>query len=329
MEVFHQEVGGNQNSLILMADSRMIAAVFATMNRADVAEACLRALAVQSRPPELVVVSDNVSTDGTSDRLQQIEGLPFELVIHRMASNRGNAGGVEEAMDVAFSRGMDAVWILDDDSWPRPDALEQLLAGDWDRNVCRHSIQIDPRSGHLTWPLQVASASGGFLLIEKPEDLPNRDFFRTRITWTGALISREIRDSVGPVMGELFIRGEDEEYPLRMERNGHPQEAAKRSILDHPGPERLICWKFLGKRLFFEPGLADWKLYYKVRNMVWLKRRQSGLLGAISMAAAYLSATCMIDGIRRLPLLVNAARDGFLGRLGRWARHPSAIGSGS
>jgi hypothetical protein len=63
-------------------------------------------------------------------------------------------------------------------------------------------------------------------------------------------------------------------------------------------------------------------LYYKVRNMVWLKRHQSGLLGAIGMAAAYLSASCMIDGIGRLPLLISAARDGFLGRLGKWARHP-------
>ena len=42
-----------------------IAAVFATMNRAQTAVACVRALAAQTRPPDLVVVADNLSSDDT------------------------------------------------------------------------------------------------------------------------------------------------------------------------------------------------------------------------------------------------------------------------
>jgi GT2 family glycosyltransferase len=294
-----------------------IAAVFATMDRAPTAVACVRALAAQTRPPELVVVADNVSSDGTVAELESLTDLPFELVVHRMRENRGNAGGVEEAMELAFAKGADAVWILDDDSWPRPEALAAMLEKPWDAGVVRHPLQIDPKTGRFTWPLQVADGAGGWRLVDSVEEMPPGDFVRSRITWTGALVPREVRDAVGPVNGALFIRGEDEEYPWRIEQAGFPQEAVRRALMDHPGPETIVHWKFLGKNLFFERGLADWKLHYKVRNMVWLKRRQSGGPRALLMALSYVVAVARLDGVRRLPLVWRAARDGWTGTLGK------------
>lgn len=297
-----------------------IAAVFATMNRAETAIACVRALAAQTRPPEWVVVADNESSDTTVERLEELAPLPFRLIVHRMPENRGNAGGVEAAMDLAFGHGADAVWILDDDSFPRPEAVEELIAGMWDPSVVRHSIQIDPKTGKLTWPMQVADGSG-FRLVDRTEELPAGDFVKTRIMWTGALVSKQVREAVGRVNAGLFIRGEDEEYPWRFEKSGFTQEAAVRSILDHPGPENLLQLRFFGRKMFFEQGLTDWKLYYKVRNMVWLKVRQSGWFGACSMAAAYLFCVSRFDGLERLPLVVEAIRDGLVGRLGKWRGH--------
>ena len=59
--------------------------------------------------------------------MEGITGLPFELIVLQLPENRGNAGGVEDAMEHAFAKGADAVWILDDDSWPRDGALAALL----------------------------------------------------------------------------------------------------------------------------------------------------------------------------------------------------------
>jgi len=295
-----------------------IAAVFATMNRSGTAVACIRALAAQTHPPEMVVVADNLSSDDTVTELECLRDLPFQLIIHRMSENRGNAGGVQEAMDLAFAEGADAVWILDDDSWPRPSALEDLIKEPWDPKVVRHSLQIDPRTGKFTWPLQIADRDQGWRMIDSIEELPNADFTRSRIIWTGALVSREVRQIVGAVNGALFIRGEDEEYPLRIEEAGFSQAAARRSILDHPGPPSLARWRFCGRHLFFEPGLADWKLYYKIRNMVWLKKKRSGNCTALAMSLAYLVATARIDGLHRAPLVLEAMRDGWRGRLGKW-----------
>ena len=303
-----------------MTSSPKIAAVFATMNRSQTAVACLHALAGQTRAPDLVVVADNVSLDDTVAALGAMADLPFPLKVIEMPDNRGNAGGVEVAMDQAFGQGMDAVWILDDDSFPRPNAIEKLLAGDWDHKVVRHSIQIDPGTGQLTWPMQVWKG-GRFHLASNLEEIPLGDFVKTRIMWTGALVSKEVRNAIGRVNAGLFIRGEDEEYPWRMEKMGFTQEAAVHSILDHKGPDDLVHLKLFGKNLFLERGLNDWKLYYKIRNMVWLRLQQAGWLSAFTMAAAYLLAVSWVDGAHRVPLILAAARDGLIGRLGKWSGH--------
>ncbi len=299
-----------------------IGAVFATMNRASTAEACVRALALQTRPPELVVVADNVSSDGTADRLEAMTDLPFQLVVIRMKENRGNAGGVEEAMELAFARGADFVWILDDDSVPRKEALQALLSVDLEPSVVRHAMQIDPKSGRLTWPMWVR-CEREWSLVEELGKFSGKDWIETRASWTCAMISREVREAVGPVNGALFIRGEDEEYPWRIAQAGFTFAGVTGAVMDHPGPENIVRWSCFGKNLFMERSLADWKLYYKTRNMVWLKRQQTGSLGAIAMAAAYAVAVFWIDGPSRFPLVWSAVRDGWSGRLGRWECHPT------
>ncbi len=305
------------------ASALKIAAVFATMNRSATAVACIHSLANQSRPPELVVVADNATDGNTAAELKTLIGLPFDLITLALPQNLGNAGGVDAAMETAFAQGVDAVWILDDDSWPRPNALLAILEKKWDPRVVRHPLQIDPRTGRFTWPLQVDNGSGGWRLVDTIEEMPSGDYIRSRIIWTGALLPREVWQDIGPVNRELFIRGEDEEYPWRFEQAGYGQEAVTGAIMDHPGPENLMNWSFCGKSFYFERGLSDWKLYYKIRNMVWLKQRQSGLIKACGMAITYAIAVALIDGAHRVTLVWEAIFDGFKGRLGKWARHPA------
>ena len=173
-----------------------IACIFATMNRAETAKSCVMALARQSLPPEWVMVADNCSTDQTVAILRALEGLPFSLIVHPMPENLGNAGGVEAVMERAFDEGADAVWILDDDSWPRQEALASLLEGAWDPLVVRHSLQIDPQTGRFAWPLQIADGQGGWHLAWSKEELPDGPRVRSRISWTGALVSRKVRAAV-------------------------------------------------------------------------------------------------------------------------------------
>jgi rhamnopyranosyl-N-acetylglucosaminyl-diphospho-decaprenol beta-1,3/1,4-galactofuranosyltransferase len=292
----------------------VIAVVFASYNRREIALECVRRLREQTRPPEMVVIADNASSDGSADALRAFGWDAVEVL--ETGGNFGNAGAVQRAMDHAFAKGADAVWILDDDSWPRPGALAAMLEG-WNPDVVCHPLQEDPKTGRFTWPLQILPSEGPAKLVWDAGELPPSERIRSRGVWTGALISKRVRDATGPVNGDLFIRGEDEEYPWRIERAGFATEAVVAAIMDHPGPEEVVRWSLLGKNLMLERGLVDWKLYYKVRNMVWLKRRQSGWRGALLMALAYVAGVVRVDGAGRLPLLALAIRDGWRGRLGR------------
>ncbi len=135
------------------------------------------------------------------------------------------------------------------------------------------------------------------------------------------MISREIHDTVGPVNGDLFIRGEDEEYPWRISVAGFSFLAITGAVLNHPSPQHLRKVRLFGKHLFYEEDLSDWKLYYKVRNMVWLHRRSRGGFRAMLMAMAYAFIGLKMDGFTRMPLLWEAICDGWSGKLGKWERH--------
>ncbi|MFT3989920.1 MAG: glycosyltransferase [Luteolibacter sp.] len=293
-----------------------IAIVFATMNRAHTALGCLEAIARQTHAAYLVVVADNHSTDDTVRTLKSLKEFPFPLAVLELPENLGNAGGVRNAMEHAYDQGADAVWILDDDSWPRPDALGHLVKH-YEPQTVVHPLQLRPQTRCLTWPFVGKGPQGERVLIEDMEFLGQAETFETEAAWTGALISKQIRHQVGPVMGELFIRGEDEEYPRRIRRAGFSFKLIAASILDHPGPRQLIHWQFRGYHLFLETGLEDWKLYYKVRNMVWLKLQESGALRAAMISAAYFFGILRIYGLSKRSIMIKAIQDGWNGRLGK------------
>jgi len=287
------------------------------MNRSHVALACVASLAAQTRPPQRVIAADNASSDGTADDLEALSDLPFQFTLIRMPENLGNAGGVRDAMDLAFAEGADAVWILDDDSWPRPDALEKILELPWDGSLVRHPLQIDPTTGGFSWPMLTRRDGGGWYIAKSLDELGPGPTSPNHTSWTGSLLPKEVYQKVGPVNGSLFIRGEDEEYPWRIRMAGFRMEAVHAAVMDHPGPQNMVEIVFLGKRLFFEKHLPDWKFHYKVRNMVWLKRQQSGSAKAFLTALSYAMVSLRFDGPSRIPLAWKASFEGWRGDLGR------------
>lgn len=297
--------------------SPRIAAVFACYNRQAAALECVRRLRAQTRPPDRVVVGDNASTDGTGAALKALQWE--SLIVIDTGDNLGNAGGVRVAMDHAFTQGADAVWILDDDSWPREGALEALLEGGFDPGVVRHSLQIDPSGGRYSWPLPIREAGGNWHTIRHPDEWPGGNRVESRASWTGALVPRAAWEKAGPVLGELFIRGEDEEYPRRIAAAGFGFEAVRDSVLDHPSAKNLRRWQIAGKEFWFETGLEDWKFYYEVRNTVWLMFREGSRLKGWAVAFLHGLATLLHDGwsATRWATWKAAVGDARAGRLGR------------
>lgn len=295
-----------------------IAAVFATFGRRSLAIEALKSLKRQTRPLDFIVVADNASIDGTADALQQEGGL--EIV--RLKENVGNPEGVRIAVERALELGANWVWILDDDAFPRPDALEKLLGVGLSASCVLGSLVLGA-DGKLSWPYSVVR-SGRKVIAETPEQLPTDDCFEARGIWLAALISRELLLQTGPINGDLFIRGEDEEYTARIREIGGRFLCVKSSVVEHPVATGLIRVSLFGKNFFYEPGLPFWKAYYKVRNTVYVRRKHTrpALLGwveGVISAGLFLLLAITADDqrLRRLLVYIRAGWDGLIGRLGK------------
>ncbi|MES2438925.1 MAG: glycosyltransferase [Verrucomicrobiota bacterium] len=295
------------------------------MNRCEIAGICLEKLAAQTLKPERVIVVNNASTDGThamlGDACRSRDGW---IVGKNLETNLGNAGGMELAMEAAFSAGFQSVWILDDDSWPEPEALESLLKAELPDDALRSCLVVDLETGALSWPLQVPDQDGWRLVAEK-DPLPTGEVIQVRRSWLGALIPKHVYDTVGPVNGRLFLRGEDEDYPRRIERAGFSVHVVTGSKLHHPPAGHLNQWEFAGRTVVLESGLSGDKLYYRLRNAWWMVRQDRGTIEAAVVAILHGFALWRWENSTSswFPVWREAARDAFRDRLGKRDRPPA------
>lgn len=311
-----------------------ICAIFTHFNGKDRTLTCLERLTQQTlRPQHVVIINNGAADDDTLPEARRMaeQGFGSAEVLHilQMESNLGNAGGCAHGMNYAFDTlGADYVWALDDDSWPRPDTLKELLAVSGAPNELAMSLVIDPAHGdELSWPLTVGTGDdyhGNWKNILERENLPDTDRIPSRGGWLGALVPRDVWEKAGTPTPELFIRGEDEEYPWKVRHVGYHYITARRSELEHPTARiPLLHYELGGLSFFYEPGLHVSRQYYKSRNWAWLQRLkfprnypkrllQCGFY--IIMTVSAMIHTDELD-VRRVYNLFRALHNGFYGKL--------------
>lgn len=306
-------------SLVNPLSADGVVAVFVTMNRCATAATCLDRLLAQTARPGRVIVVNNASTDGSLAMLRDRENEWLEVVDSK--ENLGNAGGIRQAMDKAFGEGCDAVWILDDDSWPEPDALRLMVEADVSEPCVRSCKVVDIKTGELSWPLQIPSKKG-FRFVVDTASLPDEQVIPVRRAWLGALIPRAVFEEVGPVERALFLRGEDEDYPRRIERAGFPVFLVRDSVLHHPAVGKLNYFRFFGREIVLEQGLEGDKLFYRLRNACWVAKRQDSVFHALFLSFLHVSILCTHSKPfwKHLPIWWEATRDAMMDRLGRRKR---------
>ena len=112
----------------MSAKENRVAAVVVTYNRLALLQKCIEHLLDQTLPCDILVVN-NASTDGTTSWLEA-EQAAGNLLTYATGKNLGGAGGFNYGMRWAVEAGYDALWLMDDDCLPQPDALEKLLEAD-------------------------------------------------------------------------------------------------------------------------------------------------------------------------------------------------------
>lgn len=196
-------------------DKQRICAIVSTFNRKEILLKCLSALLEQRKPLDCIIIVDGPSIDGTPELLLKkgfINKLPptssynnmwmtstiycykeqkIKIFYVRIYHDIGGAGQFYEGLKLAYAYKYDWIWLMDDDAYPEPDALEKL----------------------------VLATAGNELVIARPsikEDDVDELIFAP--FFAGGLFSRQVIKVLGLPLKDLFIYWDDVEYIMRIEK---------------------------------------------------------------------------------------------------------------
>lgn len=227
-------------------------AVVVTYNRLNLLKECITALNNQTRKPDAILIVNNGSTDDTSQWLQTQQEL---LVITQ--SNVGSGGGFETGIKWAYKNGYSWIWCMDDDGYPKEDALEKILAPELDRLCLRNCAVLNKEDKKsFVWKTKhyhtIDEVNGNVIEgIGHP--------------FNGTMIHRNIVERVGVPKQNLFLWGDETEYYYRITRkNNIPVCTIAGSIHYHPASAFSYKkdWDYLNA----------WKMYFYIRNRFHVHR---------------------------------------------------------
>jgi GT2 family glycosyltransferase len=263
-----------------------VAAVVVTFNRSRLLLECLQALLTQTQPIDRIILVDNASTDGTVDLLRSHGYLDHPVIdFLRLPKNTGGAGGFHEGVKRAMATGIDWMWIMDDDAEPLPDALEKMVPA-FSRQgiggVANLTLNRDgnPDLEHRGW-LQLCGITPR---AHRPIDaaLLEKEMEISFASFVGLAVHRSAVAQIGLPKRELFIKGDDLEYCIRLAKLG-PIILVTDSKIRH---KEGVAADYTRRHRF---GLSSarvpleklWLSYFPVRNLIWMRREYCGSVPAL------------------------------------------------
>lgn len=192
--------------------SQRVAAVIVTYNRLEKLKTVLRTVRAQTTPPDWIVVIDNASNDGTKEFLAAQDDPTLDVT--RLEENTGGAGGFATGTKRAYDLGADLFWLMDDDCYPEPEALERLVAG--------HADAMSAMPGGVPFACSLVYFDDTELAemnIAAPDwkwarlwVQGQRAFLVQTCSFVSALYTRETVERIGLPLREYFIWFDDAAY---------------------------------------------------------------------------------------------------------------------
>ena len=239
-----------------------------THNEADFIEQALNALHRQTRRPDAIVIVDNLSTDGTLDRT-----FSPNVTVIRNSVDLGTAGSVGVGLTYALKQAFDWTWVLDADSVPEPDALENLL-GFFERLPRSQQEEVFFLACRLAGgqaehrPLLLTRSGIEFVSLDPDLGYCRCDCF----IWSGSLFRMAAVQKVGVPSADYFMDLSELEYGYRAQRLrliGYVvQSATLRQDVGRP-PGVMNCTAHFGPLKFRWYDLSPVRCYYRVRNLIY------------------------------------------------------------
>jgi len=266
-----------------------VCAVVSTYNRKYILKNCLNALLKQTLPLKEIIVIDGPSVDGT-DALIRNE-FP-EITYVRLKKDVGGAGQFFVGLKLAYEKGFDWIWLMDDDVVPDPNALREML------------------SFH--------GRNGGLIFCPK---VKNFNVFAP--LFAGGLFSRHVVTKIGLPLSGFFIYWDDVEYGMRAEKAGIRIYYVNSAEVEHK--DWLLRGSIYKRFLFVTLSSTVYpkgrKYYYIWRNSLYVYLRHhlfKKLLFSLIIKLPYNLIVFLIMGMNdRALAILKATLDAFLLKSGK------------
>jgi len=196
-----------------------VIAVVVTYNRKKLLLECLDAIFRQTYSIFRLILIDNCSTDGTRDALSCKGYLNHPQITYiKTETNIGGAGGFYEGIIKSLNFSYDWIWLMDDDTIPSTDCLEQLINA---------SKQINTKISFLA--SAVYGTNGEFMnvpIINTHTAENGYQYWYQHLnkgmvniktaTFVSILINKYAIQKCGLPCKDFFIWGDDSEYTTRL-----------------------------------------------------------------------------------------------------------------
>lgn len=192
-----------------------VCAIVVTYNRKNLLIECIDALLNQTASLDILII-DNASTDGTKEYIKSYIDLK-KICYVNTDNNLGGAGGFNFGIKTAFDMGYEYFWMMDDDTIPNSDALQEFLHGCeildnkfgflssvtlWvDQSLCKMNIQKFKNP----WNSRFNTLKEGLIPCE-------------HATFVSFFLKRDTVIKFGLPIKEFFIWSDDIEYSMRISR---------------------------------------------------------------------------------------------------------------
>ncbi len=255
-----------------------VIAVVVTYNRQALLSECIAALRKQTRRLDAILVVNNGSSDSTEKWLKQQSDIFFIS-----QNNVGSGGGFSTGINWSYQNGYSWIWCMDDDGYPKEDALENLLAAD-DGNLRLMNCAVIDKEDKKSF-------------VWKTRHYKTLDEVNCKVIegighpFNGTLLHRRIIERVGVPQPKYFLWGDETEYYYRIvNRNQIPVCTVSNSIHYHPSSAFTIKqdWEYK----------TGWKMYYYVRNRFHVHQAKFN-----NKALALLHYSCFLIAFAGLVLL--------------------------
>lgn len=229
-----------------------VVALVVSYNRQTLLAECIQSLRNQTRKPDAIMVINNGSTDNTEEWLKTQPDLLFIT-----QKNLGSAGGFNTGITWAYQNGYSWIWCMDDDGYPKEDALENLLNVDTpDRSLLNCAVINKEDKKSFVWKTKQ------YKTIDEVTDPLIKGIGHP---FNGTLIHRAIVEKVGVPKSTLFLWGDETEYYFRIVNKYQiPVYTVANSVHYHPAAAFSYKkdWDFK----------TSWKMYFYVRNRFFINR---------------------------------------------------------